>query len=199
MQFEDAGATLGNWRAQADPLVAQLAAAKATKQTTEIRLERARALVVAVAKAGKVAQAVAESIQHQTYKHIAGVVSRCLRSVFDDAYEFKMNFVRRRGRTEVDLFFERDGESVDPLTASGGGVIDVASFALRLSALALSGPSVRKMLVLDEPFKYVSEGYRGRIRDLLEQLADEMQMQILMITHVNELRVGKVIELSGDV
>jgi DNA repair exonuclease SbcCD ATPase subunit len=190
--------SIKQWRNRADALLAASAAAKATKDRTEIRLERARTLGVAVTKAGQVAQTVAESIQHKTYWHIAGVVSRCLKAVFDDPYEFKMNFVRRRGRTEVDLSFEREGESVDPMTASGGGVIDVASFALRLSALALGGPSVRKMLILDEPFKYLSESYRGRIRDMLELLSGEFKMQILMVTHISELRVGKVIELEGS-
>ena len=85
---------------------------------------------------------------------------------------------------------------VDPMDGSGGGVVDVAAFALRVSCLMLSQPPLRRLLVLDEPFKFVSEGFRGRVRKMLETLADEMKLQIVMVTHIRELETGKIIELS---
>jgi len=84
---------------------------------------------------------------------------------------------------------------VDPLSASGGGVVDVAAFALRLSCLCLSKPKRRHLLVLDEPFKFVSEEYRHRIRGMMEKLSEEMGVQIIMVTHIKELETGKVIRL----
>ena len=123
------------------------------------------------------------------------MVSRCLEAVFDEPYEFHLNFELKRGRTEARLSFVRDGVEVDPLTASGGGVVDVAAFALRLSCLMLAQPPLRRLLVMDEPFKYVSEEYRERIRVLLETLATEMGVQFVMVTHITELKTGTVIEL----
>jgi len=84
------------------------------------------------------------------------------------------------------------------MTAAGGGVVDVAAFALRLSCLMLSKPPLRRILILDEPFKYVSErrGYRERVRQLLESLAEEMGIQILMVTHIEALQTGDIVELS---
>jgi DNA repair exonuclease SbcCD ATPase subunit len=120
-----------------------------------------------------------------------------LEAVFDEPYEFKMAFVEKRGRTEVELTFEKDGQVVDPLGASGGGVVDVASFALRVAAILLSGPKSRRLLVLDEPFKFLSKMYRPRIRQLLEELAKEMSMQIIMVTHIDELQTGKIVEIVG--
>jgi DNA repair exonuclease SbcCD ATPase subunit len=84
---------------------------------------------------------------------------------------------------------------VDPITASGGGIIDVASFALRLACLCLSKPPLRRVMVMDEPFKFVSEQYRARLVELLERLAKDMGVQFIMVTHIKELEIGKVIQL----
>jgi DNA repair exonuclease SbcCD ATPase subunit len=143
--------------------------------------------------AQELAQHVAQTVQSQAHAQIAGIVTRCLRAVFDDPYDFEIEFQRKRGRTEARLLFQRDGAEVDPLTASGGGVVDVAAFALRLSALVLARPPLRKLLVLDEPFRFVSAEYREKVRILLESLAEDMDVQILMVTHDPALRAGNVV------
>jgi DNA repair exonuclease SbcCD ATPase subunit len=71
----------------------------------------------------------------------------------------------------------------------GGGVVDVCSFGLRLAALMLRTPAPRKLLLLDEPFKFVSEEYRPYIVDMIKAVADQMGVQIVLITHIPELMV----------
>ncbi len=85
---------------------------------------------------------------------------------------------------------------MDPTASVGGGVVDVASFALRLACLLLASPKRRRLLCLDEPFKHLSENYRPAVRELIEVLAREMDVQFIIVTHSNELKIGKVIELS---
>lgn len=147
--------------------------------------------------AQKIVQEVAEKVQQTAHKRIADVVTRCLKAVFgeEEAYEFRINFSQKRGKTEAELVFVRDGMEVDPYDGSGGGVIDVAAFALRLACLMLSLPKRRKLLVLDEPFRFLSVDYRPQVRALLELLAKDMGIQILMVTHAPDLVCGKVIEL----
>jgi DNA repair exonuclease SbcCD ATPase subunit len=140
-------------------------------------------------------QAVAQQVQQAAHDRIASVVSRCLEAVFDEPYEFRIEFERKRGRTEARLEFVRNGTAMDPMTASGGGVVDVAAFALRISSLMLARPPLRRLVVLDEPFKFVSEEYRENVKELLEQLAEEMGIQFLMVTHIRELECGKVVRL----
>jgi DNA repair exonuclease SbcCD ATPase subunit len=124
------------------------------------------------------------------------VVTKSLQAVFDDPYEFRIHFERKRGRTEARLVFERGGEEIDPMEASGGGPVDVASFALRLSCMMLSRPPIRRLLVLDEPFKFVSPNLRDRVRRLIEALSGEFGIQIIMVTHMDELRAGEIIEIK---
>lgn len=149
-----------------------------------------------IEEAQKYMQEVAQHLQQTAHKKIASVVTRCLSSVFDDPYEFRIDFEQKRGKTEAKLLFVRDGIAVDPLNASGGGVVDVASFALRVACLILSTPPKRKFLVLDEPFKFLNAVYRGRVRAMLETLSEEMKIQFLMITHIAEFETGVVVEIE---
>ena len=186
---------LNSWRAKASRALNELAAAESRLQADRSELQERQEHLSAVQEAQQLVQEVAQAVQTYAYQQIAGVVSKCLEAVFEEPYKLRMDFVQKRGRTEVELSFDRDGLQVDPLTASGGGVVDVASFALRLASLLLSKPPLRRLLVLDEPFKFVSAGYRGRVREMLETLAEELGVQILMVTHIEELKTGKVIEL----
>lgn len=158
--------------------------------------EKASNKIGYIQTAQQIIQQIAQQIQEQAHNQIASVVTKCLEAVFDEPYTFRILFEKKRGRTEARLIFERDGMEIDPMTGSGGGVIDVASFALRLSCLMLCKPQLRKILILDEPFKFVSEEYRRQIKLLLEQLSEEMKVQFIIITHINELKTGKIISLN---
>ncbi len=159
-------------------------------------LDQSEESLESINAAQSILQLVAQQIQQQAHKRIAGVVTKCLEMIFEEeSYEFKILFELKRGRTEAKLVFVREGMEVDPLTASGGGVIDVAAFALRLSCLMLTRPPVRRLLILDEPFRFVSADYRSRVKEMLETLAREMNVQFIMVTHSPDLQAGKVVEL----
>lgn len=159
------------------------------------RLIRAEDEVTDTEHAQQIVQQLAQTIQQQTHKAIADVVSRCLSTIFDDPYEFRIVFARKRGKTEARLTFERNGKTVDPLSAAGGGVVDVAAFALRLACLVLARPKRRRLIVLDEPFRFVDPDKSKRLATLLQQLAKDMQVQFILVTHKPSLRIGNVIEV----
>ena len=139
-------------------------------------------------EAQTLAQQIAQQVQEKAHRQIASVVTRSLRAVFaEDPYEFIIQFERKRGRTEARMVFMREGKEVDPMMAAGGGVVDVAAFALRLSCLMLSRPPLRRVLVLDEPMRFVSANLRHRVRKLLEMLSKEMNVQFIIVTHQTEL------------
>lgn len=150
-------------------------------------------------QAQEIIQSIAQEIQQQAHDQIASVVSECLSYVFDEPYTFKIYFEKKRGRTEAQLVLLRDGvELRDPMDSTGGGVIDVAAFALRLSCLLLTKPHRRRLLVLDEPFRFLSVEYRGKVKGLLETLSKTHDVQIIMVTHSAELVVGDVIRVDED-
>jgi DNA repair exonuclease SbcCD ATPase subunit len=144
-----------------------------------------------------VLQDVCTQIQTAVHHSVSDIVTRCLQAIFgEDAYEFRIMFEQKRSKVEAVMQFVRNGEVYDPMTQSGGGVLDVAAFGLRLSALLLSSNRYRRVLILDEPFRFLSVEYRSRIRDLIETLAKELDFQFIMVTHAKELEIGDVVRIG---
>ena len=97
--------------------------------------------------------------------------------------------------------FVRDGIVLDdPLNQVGGGVIDVASLALRLACILLTKPRRRKLLVLDEPLKNVrGRDNRKKVKAMLEALTNELGVQVIINVDLDsypEFALGKIVELS---
>jgi hypothetical protein len=184
-----------SYRQQIDKLKTRHEVAKEQARRNRFVVEEAEDHLIAAEQARHIVQQVGQAVQQEAHDRLAGVVSRCLEAVFDEPYTFKIVFDRKRNQTEARLVFVRDGLEVSPLDAAGGGVVDVAAFALRLSCLMLKRPQPRRLLVLDEPFRFVSESYRPRIKAVVENLAEKMGIQILLVTHAPGLVAGKVVEL----
>ena len=182
-------------RDQVQSKLIELKSIQKSIETNEQLIEDSKRNHETALKAQEIVQAVSANVQQQVHSKIASVVSRCLEAVFDEPYEFRINFERKRGKTEAPLVFVRGEEEFSPIDSSGGGVVDVAAFALRVACLMLSVPHKRRTMILDEPFKFVSVEYRERIKELIETLSEEMNIQFIIVTHIDELKCGKLIEI----
>lgn len=171
--------------------------AKKTMKEEGLKLQVSLDKVSDLTEAQKVIQLVAQGVQEDAHTKLTSIVTRCIRAVFDDPYEFRIDFERKRGKTEAVLTFVRGGNKTDPLDGTGGGVLDVAAFALQIACIVLQKPRRRRLFVTDEPFKFVSErsGYRDRIRDVIEKLSEELGFQFVMVTHDRLLEIGRVFEI----
>lgn len=178
-----------------DHLQSRLTLSKQTVEKEEKELKIAEQKLKDSQTAQEVLQYLAQAVQQKAHQRISEVVSSCLSTVFEDPYQFKIEFERKRGRTEASLRFVRRGLDIDPMTASGGGAVDIAAFALRVACLVMHRPRLSRVLVIDEGFKFVSEQYRENVRVMLEELAKEMDVQIIQVSHIEELSTGKVVEL----
>ncbi|MFP4424781.1 MAG: hypothetical protein ACLFP2_06170 [Candidatus Woesearchaeota archaeon] len=125
---------------------------------------------------------VALQTQEQLEYRIASTVTAAQESVFDDPYGLAVKFEQRRGKTECDLLFERDKQTMDPLASSGYGAVDIAAFALRVAAWSMSRRT-RPVLILDEPFRHLkgSETNRRAI-EMTKEISHELGLQIIMIS-----------------
>lgn len=126
------------------------------------------------------------------------MVQKCLEAVFDDPPEFKILFERKRGRTQARLVFSRSDYELDPTSEDSGGMVNVAAFGLMLARLLFSVPRKRRVLFLDEPFPGLSRNHGERVRELLLRLSEELKLQIVMVTHSDQLTCGKVISFDKD-
>ena len=121
--------------------------------------------------------------QQQLQYHISDVVSLAMESVFADPYTLKVDFVQRRNKTECDLLFERDGQTVDPISATGGGAVDVAAFALRIACWSMMRPHTRNTIILDEPLRFLSGDNQERASVMIKEISERLHIQFIIITH----------------
>ena len=134
-------------------------------------------------EAREIIRTVGQKTQESISFHIKDIVSLALDSVFDEPYEFAIDFTNRRSKTECDLYFVRNGNKIDPLTASGVGAVDIASFALRIASWSMARPRTRNVIILDEPFRFLSENYQERASQMVKEISQKLGIQFLIITH----------------
>jgi len=140
-------------------------------------------------QAQTIIQKVAQETQKQLEWHISEIVTLALASTFDTPYTFKAEFVMKRGKTECNLFFERDGHQVNPVLEAGGGAVDVAAFALRVAMWSLSKSKWRNTLIFDEPFKNINDKTRKTqesVAKTVRELSKKLNLQFIIITMLPE-------------
>lgn len=157
-----------------ETLTEQVAAAAA--HLTDLAAES-----IAVDHAQAFIQIVAQQTQEQLRFHIEDIVQLCLDTCFPDEYTFQILFEIKRGKTEARLCFVKDGHEIDPMDASGGGVIDLAAFALRIAAWSLGKSD--NTIILDEPFRFLSKDLQPRAGEIMKELATKLNIQFILVTH----------------
>jgi DNA repair exonuclease SbcCD ATPase subunit len=150
-------------------------------------------------QAKEVLREVGIKTQQQLQYHISDITSLALEAVFPDPYKLEVEFIQRRNKTECDIYFSRAENRVDPISASGGGAVDIAAFALRIASWSLERPHSRATIILDEPMRFVSEGLRDQASRMIKEVSQKLGVQFIIITHEPKLAAyaDKVFEVRN--
>lgn len=119
------------------------------------KIRATRSEYLASEKARILIQTVAQQTQSELQYQLSELPKLALQGVFNDPYEFEVSFELRRGKSEADFWFVRDGFRLNPKESSGLGPVDIAGTALRPSLWSLRTPRNRASIWLDEPFKHL--------------------------------------------
>jgi len=128
---------------------------------------------------------VAQKTQEELQWKISEIVSLALSAVFENPYEFLCEFAIKRGKSEAFLKFKKEEFEYNPMEDTGGGAVDVASFALRVACWKLS--KKRNIIILDEPFKHLSKEMQIKASKILKLLSKKLKIQFIIITHSDTL------------
>ena len=133
-------------------------------------------------------QKIAKQTQERLSLQIEDIINSALDAVFPNEYTFRLEFTTSRNKTEAQLLFydQRTGKEVDPMNASGGGVVDLTAFALRIACYVLEN-NTDNVIILDEPFRFISRDLQERAGKILKTLSNKLGIQIIMVTHIKEL------------
>lgn len=173
---------------------------KSLKETIELKKYSEKKLKL-IEEAQIFLQTVAQSTQEKLKFQIEDIVNIALETVFPDEYEFKIEFNVSRGKTDAELVFldKRTGQTIDPMDASGGGVVDLTCFALRIASWSLE-KTCDNVLILDEPMKFVSRDLIFNVCEIMQRLSKKLNLQIILVTHIPEFVniSDKVFEIKKD-
>lgn len=154
-----------------------------------------------ITRALEIIQCTAKLTQQQLEIHISELVSLALEAVFPNPYKMVLKFETRRNRSEADLLLQdADGNLLNPMDSVGGGVVDVAAFALRVALFSLKRPKPRAVMVMDEPLRFLSSDLQDRASRMIKEVSDKLGIQFLIVTHEKQLleSADKVFSISND-
>ena len=115
------------------------------------------------------------------------LVTQALQSVFGEEYSFELDSRYFRGQPEMEMFVVENGVKYSPKHEKGGAIIDILSFSSRIVSLAIRDPMPEPVLLLDEPFRCIWKDMLPCIGQLMQDISDQLDLQILCITHEKEL------------
>ncbi len=137
--------------------------------------------------AGETLKAIGEDKKKATIGVIETVVTYALTEVFGFSYKFVVEVSTEKKVNTRFKLVDTQGNEHDIMDSFGGGLIDVVSFVLRALILVGSRPKRERILFLDESFKHVHVRYRSNVVKMLQSLSKELGLQIVLVTHQDEL------------
>ena len=140
-----------------------------------------------------------EDIREKIKVKLESLANSALRAIFTDkVMEFRIISNRAKQGMKYDLYIMTDGALTPIHDAKGGGVLDVITLSLRISFLKLFSGKLRQTMLLDEPFKNLDSDRVVFAVEWLKQISKELEMQFIVITHINELKdnADKLISLT---
>lgn len=155
-----------------------------TMTGTSQKIDADRRNLIRQERALEIVKHVGLATQRQLEYHLSEQVSLAMEAVFDDPYKLKVNFLEKRGKTEVELLFTRRDLEFPPIGSAGGGTIDVASLALRIAYWAMRrDKEVRPLLLLDEPFSQLKgEDANRRALTIVQEISNQLNLQVISVS-----------------
>ena len=122
-------------------------------------------------------------VSTENITQIETLVNSAIKSVMPDKRVFfKIESVIRRDLTEYEFQVIRQGSNEPGSTESnGGGLFALIAFVLKITFNVLSKKA--PLVVLDESLSFISEQYLLPTSNLINQIAEEFNLTVLLVTH----------------
>jgi DNA repair exonuclease SbcCD ATPase subunit len=154
-------------------------------RTNETEMAQWEIILLNLEQAKELINVVAQKTQAKMEFHFSDIASVALSSVDPNFPSLEIKFETRRNQSECDIKFKEYGELDDPMESSGGGAKDIASFALRLAYWSLN--KNRPVMILDEPFHFVSPDRQEQTSRMLKMISEKLGIQIIMVSHQQDI------------
>lgn len=151
-------------------------------------------------KAAIFLQTLSDETRKEILDKISGIVTDALQKIKDPNLTFRMNLSTERNQIDVQfvVFDKSTNQEYDILESCGGSIADIITFPLKLSLLLKWEPSLSRIMILDENFKFVSVADQEPLGEFVRQISEKMNVQTILVTHspVVASKAHRIIEVS---
>jgi DNA repair exonuclease SbcCD ATPase subunit len=77
---------------------------------------------------------------------------------------------------------------MNPVFSSGGGLLDITSFALRISFWHLN--QNRNVMIFDEPMRFLSKELVPKAVEMVRMLSEKLGIQFIIVSHIEDFVEG---------
>jgi ABC-type glutathione transport system ATPase component len=131
-----------------------------------------------------ITQYISETNQKKITERIDDVVTTAIQSVFGEEFTFHMEITSKSNATQATPKFYKNGKEESPKLSSGGGLLAIASLALRVIFMTLK-KNPTPIILLEEPFGALGQG-EGELErgcELISALCDKLDIQMIITSH----------------
>jgi len=138
-------------------------------------------------EARQICQIILANTQSAFKYRIEDIMSSAINSVFN-RFKFELNWKRTSARVDMN-FVIRDGDDEMNLEDDlGCSILDLISLVSRPVFHRYQRPISRKLIVLDEPLKWLGRGeYLEKACEIVNLIAESEGYQLLIITHEKKI------------
>lgn len=120
-------------------------------------------------------------------KKLSELGTTSLQYSFGPDYEMQIEMEGSAKRSTGKVWIIKDGkedEKEDPMEDNGGGIVDIVGTSMRLMTLdSYNEPKIDGPIILDEPFKMVSDEYIPAQSEFLSKVHRDFGRQVIAVTH----------------
>jgi DNA repair exonuclease SbcCD ATPase subunit len=156
-------------------------------QVLKAKIQEGEKVVADVESAREVVNTVLVLTQEKVKGFVEEVVSLALSVVYGDEYGFELEFGIKRNQSECTPWIIKGKDRLCPKTDVGGGVCDIASFALRMAIWALTTPKPANVFILDEPGRFLSQDKQPLFGQMVKEISELLGVQIILVSHSSSI------------
>ncbi len=168
-------------------------------EENNLKIEKLSDSMNTMVKARWILAEVTKKTQINFKNQVEKLTTIALKSVFNADYEFKLLFETKRNKMEARAVILENGVEFEPKNEMGGSILDLISFMLQITFIFLEKPSKRKVIILDEPFRFLGE-LKSKAGKMLKEISIELGIQIIFVTHDDILSevAGTIYHVTKD-
>lgn len=183
----------------------QLGAKKVVEDSissTKLRLIEIATNTDNLIKASVFLQTLSDTTRQQIVDRISSIVTDALQKIKDPDLEFKMKLSTERNQVDVKFVVvnKKTEQEYDILNSCGGSIADIVTFPLKVALLLKWEPTLSRVLILDESFKFVSVADQEALGEFVRQISEKLNLQTILVTHSPTLtsKAHRVFEVTQN-